>query len=115
MATLHQPPPGYADLLGDAGVEEGDGVEVDGVGFVRAKKPNAKAIAALGAAMNAKIDNMARVGYQNLFVINAVGDEEFERLLAGILVGDFPSDTIMRVIEELATWGTARPTVPSSR
>ena len=117
---LYEPPPGFDDLLGDCEDVEDRGVfhdlEVPGVGVVRARKPMPNAAGALSMSVNAKIKTHAQAGYLTLFVRNHLAEDEFERLTVEMMDPDrdLPSDTIARVARCISTWGTARPTVPSS-
>jgi hypothetical protein len=116
---MYDPPPGYADMEGDADtapyVDKFVDLDVDGVGVVKARRPMPNAIPALAAAANSNIDSAARVDYLVLFVRNHLDDGELERIYHGMITGDTPSDSIERIARAVATWGTARPTSPSSR
>lgn len=90
-------------------------LDVPDVGEVLARKPMPGSAAALAMAANAKIDAAARQSYLVLFVKNHIGDTEYERLLLGMMEGELPTDTVEKVARAVATWGTARPTLPSSR
>lgn len=117
---IYEPPPGYLDLQFDAEDVEDRGVfhdlDVPGVGTVRARKPMPKAADVLAKSINAKIDRHAQVEYQALFVRNHLEDGEYERLTVEMIDPDrdLPADTVARVARCIATWGTPRPTVPSS-
>lgn len=118
---MYDPPPGYDDLMFDAG---GDAPPVDpvyreldvpGVGIVLARPPLPNAAGALAMAARANITAMAQVDYLGLFVRNHLAPGEVARLLFGQMDGRFPADTIQQVAKAVSTWGTARPTRRSSR
>lgn len=117
---IHEPPPGFDDLLADAQDVEARGafhdLDVPGVGTVRARKPMPNAAANLSMSVNAKIETATQTRYLRLFVETHLADGEFERLMVEMLDPDrdLPGDTVGRVARCIATWGTARPTVPSS-
>ncbi len=115
---MYDPPPGYADMEGDADIAPSStrfhNLDVDGVGVVRARRPMPNAVPALAAAANSDLDAQARVDYLVLFVRNHLDDGELERIYHGMITGDTPSDSIERIARAVATWGTARPTSPSS-
>jgi hypothetical protein len=115
---VYDPPPGYADLEGDSATADSsdrfDDLEVDGVGTVRARRPMPNAIHALAMAANSGIEAQARVDYLVLFVRNHVAAGELERIYHGMITGDAPADSVERIARTVATWGTARPTSPSS-
>lgn len=112
---MAKPPPGYIDMLGDAeDVPSPPGpyqdIEVEGVGTVRARKPMPNAVPNLAHSVAAHIDNTARADHLTRFVRNHLEYGEANRLLAGMIMGEFPADTYRLVGEAIATWGTARPT-----
>ena len=118
--AMHDPPPGYDDCLFDAEHTPDPPsryrpLEVPGVGTVSARAPLPHSVAVLGAATRAKIPRTARVDSLTAFLLMHLADGEHERLLIGMACGELPDDTIARVHRAIATWGTARPTVPSSR
>lgn len=116
---MYDPPPGYEDLLGDCEHAPSSPhfctLEVAGVGAVRARRPMPNATAALAMAANAKIDLTSRADYLVLFVRNHLDEGELERLYVEMITQDLPTDSVERVARAVATWGTARPTQPSSR
>lgn len=115
---MYDPPPGYDDMNGDADVGPSstrfDELEVPGVGTVRARRPLPNATSALAMAANSKIDAQARSDYLVLFVRNHLDEGELERIYHTMITGDLPTDSIERIARAVATWGTARPTQPSS-
>lgn len=116
---MFDPPPGYDDMLGDAeqtceSLSFYD-LEVPGVGVIKARRPLPNSIPALAMAANAKIDLTSRSDYLVLFVRNHLGEGELERIYVEMIRGLHPPDTIERIAKAVATWGTARPTQPSSR
>lgn len=118
MASI-DPPAGYDDMLGDAEQVEGKAhlyhpVKVEGVGTIMARKPMPNSIPALAMAANSKIDSRGQCDYLMLFVQNHVPDLQLESLLLGMMRGEYPQDTMSRVTKAISTWGTARPTQPSS-
>lgn len=115
---MYDPPPGYADLEGDAATgpssDRFDDLTVEGVGVVRARRPMPNATHALAMAANSDIDPSARVDYVVLFARNHLAPGELERIYHGMITGDTPADSVERIARAVATWGTARPTSPSS-
>lgn len=115
---MFDPPPGYDDLLGDAELVTATGrftdLDVPKVGVVQARRPMPNAVAALAMAANSQIDVESRTDYLVLFVRNHLGDGELERIYFEMITGDCPADSIERIARAVATWGTARPTLPSS-
>ena len=97
---MYDPPPGYADMEGDADswrevCQEGwswRDLDVEGVGVVSARRPMPNAIPALASAANSKIDAQARVDYLVLFVRNHLAPGEMERIYHGMITGDTPAD-----------------------
>jgi len=115
---MYSSPPGYDDMAGDAETapysDRFDDLDVEGVGVVRARRPMPNAIPALASAANSKIEATSRVDYLVLFVRNHLDDGELERIYHGMITGDTPADSVERIARAVATWGTARPTLPSS-
>ena len=115
---MFDPPPGYDDILGDAETapssDRFDPLEVPGVGTFQARRPLPNATAALAMAANSQIESSSRSDYLVLFVRNHLGEGELERIYHDMIAGDAPPDSIERIARAVATWGTARPTLPSS-
>ena len=115
---MFDPPPGFDDLLGDAelGTFSGrfDYLDVPKVGLVKARRPMPNAMAALSMAANSQIGVESRTDYLVLFVRNHLGEGELERIYHSMITGDTPADSMERIARAVATWGTARPTLPSS-
>lgn len=115
---MYDPPPGYDDLAGDSETAQFyphfDYLEVEGVGRVRARRPMTNAIHNLAMAANSDIDPSSRSDYVVLFVRNHLDDGELARIYHDMITGDTPADSIERIAKAVATWGTARPTLPSS-
>jgi hypothetical protein len=119
---MYDPPPGYDDCESDAEDHPTPpghpyrALEVDGVGIIHARKPLPNAIPALAGAANAKVSNLARIDYLDIFIQNHLAEGEFEKLLSRMMDPDeaMPEDAMLRVSRAIATAGTARPTVPSS-
>lgn len=116
---MYDPPDSFDDMLGDADLAPPDGaftaLVVEGVGIVRARRPMPNAVPVLAMSSNAKLDAVAQQGYLTLFVRNHLDAGEHERILAGMIDGDLPANSIGQIARAIATWGTARPTSPSSR
>lgn len=116
---MFDPPPGYDDMVGDADLFPATSsyaeLDVPGVGTVQARRPLPNAIPALAMAANAKIELTSRADYLVLFVRNHLAPGELERTYVEMITGSHPPDTIERIARAVATWGTARPTQPSSR
>jgi hypothetical protein len=81
---------------------------------VIARKPMPNAIHALASAANAKLENLARVDYLTLFAKNHLADGELERVFIAQIRGDMPDDAVELIVRQISTWGTPRPTRPSS-
>lgn len=117
---MYEPPSGLDDMIGDADSWQPPcsphfyDLEVDGVGVVRARRPMVNAVPALSMAANSQIDVAARVDYLVLFVRNHLDAGELERIYVEMITGDVPPDSVERIARAVATWGTARPTSPSS-
>lgn len=116
---MHNPPEGYLDLLDDAERslrDYGPYVvhDIPDVGSFRMRRPIPKSLAALGKAVAAKISNEERNSYIGLFVQNHMEPDDFTNLLAGMMLGKYPVDSVSKICNSICTWGTARPTVPSS-
>ncbi|OHU29010.1 hypothetical protein [Mycobacteroides chelonae] len=115
---MYDPPDSFDDMLGDADLVPQTGpfmpLDVPGVGIVRARRPLPNALPALAMSSNAKLDAVAQQGYMTLFIRNHLDEGEHDRLLAEMITGDLPVDSVGRVVRAIATWGTARPTSPSS-
>ncbi|MEU9805416.1 hypothetical protein [Mycobacterium sp. NPDC050853] len=115
---MYDPPDSFDDILGDADLVSSTGpfmpLDVPGVGIVRARRPMPNAVPALAMSSNAKLDAVAKQGYLTLFIQNHVDDGEHERILAKMMTEDLPADSIGKIARAIATWGTARPTLPSS-
>jgi hypothetical protein len=120
---VYEPPSGLDDMIGDADQWECwernpakfHDLEVEGVGIVKARRPMVNAIPALAMAANAQIEVSSRVDYLVLFVRNHLAEGEMERIYVEMISGEAPADSIDRIARAVATWGTARPTSPSSR
>lgn len=72
-------------------------------------------IANLAAAYRADIPAGKQQEHLVRFLRGHLADGEYERLMRGMMTDELPEDTVALVVEAIATWGTARPTVPSSR
>lgn len=117
---LHQIPDSYDDLAADAercapDVRPFRELDVKGVGIVLARPPMPHAAEVLGAATQSKMAIKDQMDHISRFVINHTADGEFERILAGMMAGGLPADTMRRVVRAITTWGTGRPIGPSSR
>ena len=116
---MYDPPPGHADLEGDCAhapfADRFEDLDVEGIGVVQARRPMPNAVHSLAMAVNSQIEPPARMDYMILFVRNHLGEGELERIYHGMMTGDTPADSIERIARAVATWGTARPTSPSSR
>lgn len=116
---MYDPPPGYDDMLGDADGVDVHGpflpLEVDEVGTIQARRPLPRSVPALAMAANSKIAVKSRSDYLVLFVRNHLDEGEIERIYYEMITGDMPPDAVERIARAVATWGTARPTQPSSR
>jgi len=115
---MFDPPPSFDDMLGDADLARSSDhfhdLEVDGVGMVRARRPMVNAVPALAMAANSAIELDSRMDYLVLFVRNHLAPGELERIYFEMITGMAPAESIERIARSVATWGTARPTSPSS-
>lgn len=117
---MFEPPPGYVDFASDAeDAAEPTGrfrdLLVDDVGVVSARKPIPRSASNLAAAWNSKASGTAQLAALKRFVQSHLADGEWARLIAGMEDGQLPADSVELVARAVATWGTARPTRPSSR
>lgn len=116
---MYDPPDSFDDMLGDAELVAQAGpfkpLDVPGVGVVKARRPLPNAVPALAMSSNAKLDAVTQQGYLTLFIQNHLDDGEFDRILFEMIEGDLPANAVGRIARAIATWGTARPTLPSSR
>lgn len=110
---MYSPPPGFDDLLADAADWPVTGeicdLDVKGIGIVAARRPQPRAAAALAMTSNEKINAAEKLDHFTRFVMDHLGEGEFERIMAGMVSGELPPRTIQRVGRTMATWGTARP------
>lgn len=122
---MWDPPPGFADLLGDATLAPRSDrdwpLTVPDVGSVRAYRPGPGAAAHLGMAVNPEPElpddtedpkaaaAKLRDEHLTLFIIEHLAPGEHERILENLVTTDLPADTMGRIARALATWGTARP------
>ncbi len=110
---MFDPPPGYADLLGDAEIapcsDRLDQLAVEGVGSVLARRPMPRALGALAMAANPALTDTARTDYLILFVRDHLAEDELERLYVAMMVGELPTNSIELIARAITTWGTARP------
>jgi len=117
---MFDPPPGYDDLEGDSSPRSSQpehyfqDLEIEGVGTISARRPMPNAVHSLAMAANSQIDVEARTDYLVLFVRNHLGEGELERIYFEMITGKAPANSIERIARSVATWGTARPTSPSS-
>ncbi|AWN04238.1 hypothetical protein FDJ57_gp37 [Gordonia phage Sour] len=115
---MFDPPSGDADLGADAE----DAVVrapryrefvVEKLGLtLEARRPDPRAAHALAMAANSKIGAQGQADHLTLFIRHHVSDESYRTILERTMLGDLPSDSLTEVARALATWGTARPTVP---
>lgn len=113
---MPSPPPGFADLLGDAEdwpvTGEVQEMYVPRFGEIRARKPMPRAAAALGMSANRKIDAKEQFSHFTRFIIDHLAKGEYERILDEMVTdteGELPEDVMQRVARTIATYGTARP------
>ena len=107
-------PPGYDDFLTDAAAIDPDGdyefLPIGGrIGTILARRPRPRSAAALAQASNGKIKDVERADYMHLFLADHLPSDQFEELLQRMIDGELSADTIQRVVQAVATWGTARP------
>lgn len=119
-------PPGYEDMEADAELSDRPPhpyrpVEVEGVGPVVFRPPLPAAVPVLAAAVRADTkddarDNARRRAATVRFLTLHLAPGEWERIAARMLDpdDDLPDDTEQRIVQAIAGWGTARPTVPSA-
>lgn len=114
------PPPGYDDALDDAESvplrPNFHRIKVPEVGWISARKPMPNAVASLAMVGNPKLKLEARAEFMMLFVRNHLDEGELDRVLYRMLTSPTAHPhTIEKIAQAVATWGTARPTSPSSR
>lgn len=128
---MNSAPSGYDDFASDAEDAPPLGpvrdLHVEGVGVVRARKPLPRSGAALVAAVRPQMpahfdqarrqDVTAKLSAQGVerFLRLHLDDGEYERIADAMMDDALPDDTIGRVLEAIAAWGTGRPTRPSPR
>lgn len=116
---MYNPPAGDPDMTADAEDTIYTGplreLQVEGVGIVLARKPMPGSIPALAASASSKMSMTGKVDELTRFVQNHLGITGFDDLLIGMIEGRLPADAVQRIARAIATWGTARPTGPSSR
>ncbi len=119
---MYEPPDGRADLQSDSELAEFSPhfaeLEVPGVGVVWARKPMPNAAHVLDSLANADVPNSTRLSQLSRFVRNHLADGEFRRITTAMIDDEddaYPPDAVQRIARAIATWGTARPTRPSSR
>lgn len=119
---MYDPTPGFDDMTDDAErfaemhprTDRFRPLDVEGVGVVQARKPLPGSVPALAMSANSKIKLDSKIEYLTLFVQNHLAPGEFERLLVGTMEDTLPANTVQLVARAIGTWGTARPTQPSS-
>lgn len=107
-------PPGYDDFLADAAAIDAAGdydlLEIPGrIGAIHARRPGPRSGAALAQASNGKITDTARADFMHLFLAEHLSPDDYETLLYRMIDGELDADTVQRVVQAVATWGTARP------
>jgi hypothetical protein len=112
--ALFDPPPGWEDMLSDAlrsaPLPESEPLKVPGLGTFQAREPRPRSIAVLAMTQNDQIDDLERLNMVNLFVRQHLGEGEYERVVEGMIDDVFPEHgTVGKLMEAIATWGTARP------
>ena len=120
---MNTPPPGFADLIGDAEAAEPSTpvwrtLDVDDVGELTATRPRPWALPLVAAAVS---DEFATVLWperepyhrRNDAIARMVGshitEADFRRLLVAQMAGEVPEDVFDKVAEAVCRWGTARP------
>lgn len=118
---MYEPPPSYVDF--DSDVEDAGPptrpyreFEMPNYGPVQARKPQPAAVTLLVAATNSKASDEFRNEANVLFLQRHLAPDDFEQVMYRMVAGEVPEAfSLGKVVEALATWGTARPTMPSSR
>jgi hypothetical protein len=118
---VFEAPTGYTDLDSQVddileGSQRWHVLTVEGVDL-RVRKPAPTAIKALNAATGKSSSAELRKDSMTLFVQHHLHPEDWESLLVRMLDPgqSFSTATLGEVMRRIATLGTARPTVPSSR
>lgn len=113
---MAEPPPGFADLIGDAEdwpvTGEVREMYVPRFGEIRARKPMPRATAALAMSANKKVDAKEQYRYFTQFITDHLDKGEYERITHEMVEdteGELPEDILQRVARTIATFGTARP------
>lgn len=110
---VREGPPGYDDLAGDAEqhaerhpeTSPFHDLNVEGVGIIRARYPLPNAVPVLVSAYRSKEQHIAGI---KRFIDHHVEDGH-RPLLQGMMLGQYPYDTLERVAAAIATRGSARP------
>jgi len=114
---MWEPPPGFKDLLGDAdrwtpSVDDAfEELEVPIVGVIHARRPRPVSVAKLSMVNNRKVKPEDQKRYFDSFVIDHIGQDEFERIALELMMSttNYEVDALQRIARAVATWGTARP------
>lgn len=115
---MYSPPDSFIDFDSDAEEAPPTGrwraLEVKGYGELTARKPQPAAVSMLAAAVNSKASAEFRHEVLVLFVKTHVSEADFEEIMRRMVMGETEAGfSIGAVAEQIATWGTARPTLPS--
>lgn len=110
---MFDPPPGYADMLGDAATaafaDRYGVLDVPGIGLVSARRPMPNATAALAMAGNVAISDTDRSDYVVMFVRDHLHPDDLERIFMEMALSEAPANSVELIARAVATWGTARP------
>lgn len=110
---MFDPPPGYADMLGDAETspssERYEPLMVPEVGVVTARRPMPNAVASLAMAANSSLTDNERSDYLVRFVRDHLHTDELERVYVAMMNDEAPSNSVDLIARAITTWGTARP------
>jgi len=111
---MFDPPPGFADFLGDGELavplELFRDVDVPKVGVVHARRPGPGAAPILAMSVHNELDNQTCRDYLIRFLLAHLGEEELQRICAVIITKGqtMPDDAVERIGQAIATWGTGR-------
>lgn len=99
-----------SDARRAAPLPEPEPLEVPRLGTFQAREPRPRSVAVLAMTQNNDLTDAERAGYISLFVAQHLADGEYERVVNGMMDGDFPDiGTVSKLMMAIATWGTARP------
>lgn len=117
--SFNKVPAAYADLESAAEDAPVTGkmrqLDVPGVGVIVARKPAPRAADVLAKSVRSRMSNKGKIDHLMLFLQDHMDPDGVAQLLSRMVDGNAPPDAIAACAQAIATWGTSRPTGPSSR